>query len=253
MADEFVDPRTCKRVRANAQPGMAFITIGEEVTPPLTTAKVRTNKAKAGNGKAEPGALVKHPDSGKIVECFHCLGNHYISDCPDISAAQKAELLAARTAAHNKRCAKKAQREAAQDDNAKSVSFADGQAHLNIDPKDVSAEAQDQWMLDEAEEEDFAFLQPNSDPKLVAKRKTLDPNKLYLDSTSSFYQMFTEQHLDNIKKSEVTLRGHCNAGTSYSDEKGKYLDLFKLWSMRHGIANLLSTPGLKKRWILGYI
>ena len=98
------------------------------------------------------------------------------------------------------------------------MSFADGQAHLNVDPEVVSAEAEEQWLLDEAEEQDFAFLQPNSDPKLVAKRKTLDPNKLYLDSTSSFHQMFTKQHLEDIKKSDVTLRGHYNAGTSFSDK-----------------------------------
>ena len=57
-------------------------------------------------------------------------------------------------------------------------------------------------------------------------RRTLDPNKLYLDSTSSFHQMFTDEHLDEIKQVEVVLRGHCNAGTSFSDEKGPYLDLF---------------------------
>ena len=101
-------------------------------------------------------------------------------------------------------------------------------------------------MLDEAEEEVFAFLQPNSDPKLVTKHKTLDPNKLYLDSMSSFQQMFTKQHLDDIKKSDVTLRGPCNAGTSYSDEKGRYLNLFELWLVWHGITNLLSIPMLEK-------
>jgi len=58
--------------------------------------------------------------------------------------------------------------------------------------------------------------------------------------------MFTEQHLEDIKKSDVTLRGHCNAGTSFADEKGRYLDLFELWLVRHGIANLLSIPRLEK-------
>ena len=90
------------------------------------------------------------------------------------------------------------------------MTFTDGQAHLNVDPEDVSAAAANQWALDEEEEQAFAFLQPDSDAKLVSKRKTLDPNKLYLDSTSSFHQMFTEQHLEDIKKSDVTLRGHCN-------------------------------------------
>ena len=153
----------------------------------------------------ETGALLKHLNSDKLVECFHCSGNHYISDCPDITAAQKADLLAAWTAAYAKRRAEKETREAARGADDKDSSFVDGQLHMNVGPEVISAEAQDQWLLDEAEEEDFAFLQPNSDSKLVAKHKTLDPNKLYLDSTSSFHQMFTEQHLDDIKKSDVTL------------------------------------------------
>ena len=212
----------------------------------MTTLKTRTNQAKAGKAKVETGAPLKHPNSNKLVECFHCSGNHYISDCPDITPAQKAELLAARTAAYNKRREEKAARDASGGADTKSVGFVEGQLHLNVDPEIISAEAQDQWLLDEAEEEDFAFLQPNSDPKLVAKRKTLDPNKLYLDSTSSFHQMFTEQHLEDIKKSDVTLKGHCNAEPSYSDEKGRYHDLFELWLVRHGIANLLSIPRLEK-------
>ena len=117
MADEFVDPRTSKRVRANAQPGVAFITPGEEVSPSPkpTSGKANKSKTKISDAKPKSGEPVKHPDSGKLVECFHCLGNHYISDCLDISAAQKAELLAARMAANNKRHVEKAQRETAQE------------------------------------------------------------------------------------------------------------------------------------------
>ena len=43
MADEFVDPRTSKRVRANAQPGVAFITPGEEVTTSPKVPNARVN------------------------------------------------------------------------------------------------------------------------------------------------------------------------------------------------------------------
>ena len=92
------------------QPGMAFITPGEEVkttTTTTTAAKTRSNQAKAGDAKEETGAPLKHPNSNKLVECFHCSGNHYISDCPDITAAQKAKLLAARTAAYTKKRAEK--------------------------------------------------------------------------------------------------------------------------------------------------
>ena len=75
---------------------------------------------------------------------------------------------------------------------------------------------------------------------MVHARRTLDPNKLYLDSTSSFHQMFIDKHLEDIKQVEVVRRGYCNAGTSYSDEKGVYLDLFEMWLVKNGIANLLS-------------
>jgi len=70
MADEFVDPRTSKRVRANAQPGVAFITPGEEVSlsPKPTSGKANKSKAKISDAKPKSGEPVKHPDSGKLVE-----------------------------------------------------------------------------------------------------------------------------------------------------------------------------------------
>jgi hypothetical protein len=76
-------------------------------------------------------------------------------------------------------------------------------------------------------------------------RKTLDPQRLHLDITSSFHQVLTEEHLDNLRLAGATLRADCNAGTNFATEKEWYQDLFELWLMRNGIANLLSLPQLE--------
>jgi hypothetical protein len=85
----------------------------------------------------------------------------------------------------------------------------------------------------------------SSNPRVIATRKTLDPQQLYLDSTSSFHQVFTEEHLDNLRLAGTTLRADCNAGTNFATKKGWYRDLFDLWLVRNGIANLLSLPQLE--------
>ena len=38
----------------------------------------------------------------------------------------------------------------------------------------------------------------------------------------------------------------CNAGVIHSDEKGQLLDMFNVWLVEHGIANLLSIPTLER-------
>jgi hypothetical protein len=46
----------------------------------------------------------------------------------------------------------------------------------------------------------IGFLQNESvNPHVVAMPKTLDPHWLYLNSTSSFHQVFVEEHLDNLR------------------------------------------------------
>jgi hypothetical protein len=94
--------------------------------------------------------------------------------------------------------------------------------------------------------EGVGFLQnESSNPRVVAMRKTLDPQQLYLDSTSSFHQVFTEEHLDNLRLAGATLCANCNAGTNFATKKGWYRDLFDLWLVRNGITNLLSPPQLE--------
>jgi hypothetical protein len=68
--------------------------------------------------------------------------------------------------------------------------------------------------------EGIVFLQNESvSPRSVAMSKTLDPRWLYLNSTSSFHQVFTEEHLDNLWLTSATLRAHCHADTNFATKK----------------------------------
>ncbi len=76
----------------------------------------------------------------------------------------------------------------------------------------------------------IGFLQNElSNPRVIATRKTLDPQRLYLDSTSSFHQVFMDKHLDNLRLAGATLCADCNVGTNFATKKGWYLDLFNIW------------------------
>jgi len=90
------------------------------------------------------------------------------------------------------------------------------------------------------------FLQNEfCNPHVAETRKTLNPQMLYLDSTSSFHQVFTEEHLDNLQPAGTTLRTDCNASTNYATKKGWHRDLLDLWLVCNGIANLLSLTQLE--------
>ena len=75
--------------------------------------------------------------------------------------------------------------------------------------------------------------------------ETLKQSYIYLYSTSSFHQMFRANYMKDVRQVDVALRGKCNGGESHSDEKGCVLDMFCMWLVRSGIANLLSLPTLK--------
>jgi len=68
-----------------------------------------------------------------------------------------------------------------------------------VDPDDVVAAAVTaDDNLSEAEDSGFGFLQKESSDPLVAEaRNTLAPNKMYLDTCSSFHQIFTMMYLKN--------------------------------------------------------
>jgi hypothetical protein len=100
--------------------------------------------------------------------------------------------------------------------------------------------------IGDAEFKGISFLQNEStNPRVIATRKTLDPQRLYLNSTSSFHQVFTEEHLDYLHLAEATLHADCNAGTNFATKKGWYRDLFDLWVVHNDITNLLSLPQLE--------
>ena len=64
------------------------------------------------------------------------------------------------------------------------------------------------------------------------KRQTLNEEFMYLDSTSSFYQMFTDKHLLHVEKLAIRLSGECNAGTTHSNKKYWFKDLSNEASIR---------------------
>jgi hypothetical protein len=106
-----------------------------------------------------------------------------------------------------------------------------GMAHVSVGNKELKG---------------ISFLQNESvNPRVNANCKTLDPPWLYLDSMSSFHQVFMEEHLDNLWLASAALRANCNAGTNFATKKGWYHDLFDLWLVHNSIANLLLLPQLE--------
>jgi hypothetical protein len=131
---------------------------------------------------------------------FNCgSDNHWVVNCPNLTATQHEELVS--------------------------------MVHIFIGNKEFKG---------------IAFLQNESlNPHVIVMRKTLIPQQLYLNSTSSVHQIFMEEHLDNLRLAGATLRANCNAGTNFATKKGWYHDLFDLWLVCNGIANLLPLPQLK--------
>jgi hypothetical protein len=53
----------------------------------------------------------------------------------------------------------------------------------------------------------IGFLQNEStNAAILATRKILNPHRLCLDSTSSFHQVFTKEHLNHLNTAGMTLR-----------------------------------------------
>jgi hypothetical protein len=66
------------------------------------------------------------------------------------------------------------------------------------------------------------LLNKSTNAAVVATRKTINLHCFYLDSTSSFHQVFTGEHLNHPKLAGVTLCTDCNAGTIFANKKGWY-------------------------------
>ncbi len=123
-----------------------------------------------------------------------------------------------------------------------------GQANMQTAANDLEDDKEVNHQ-DEDDDLNFAFMQngqkENSMLKAQQAHKTLNPSYIYLNSTSSFRQMFRAKYMTDVCQADVALRGKCNGGESHSDEKGCVLDMFCMWLVRSGIANLLSLPTLE--------
>ena len=71
-------------------------------------------------------------------------------------------------------------------------------------------------------------------------KRTICCWKCYLDSCASYHTFFSEEFLTDIKESDTTMTGRCNAVTKVTKMKGTYGD-FQVWLNRKGIENLISV------------
>ena len=62
----------------------------------------------------------------------------------------------------------------------------------------------------------------------------------------NFYPMFTDEHLSDVSKVDISLQGHCNTFVSHADQRGPGSSIFYMWLMRNGISNIISSPSLEK-------
>ena len=195
-------------------------------------------KAVALAQEGEEGKSVLLTKKGKPVVCFNpkCKGkdeNHYLHSCPKANEEERKEIL------------KAIKKKWADEKQANTV--VPGQSHAQVTADEIESQV---FHQDDYEFEDgLACIQAvdnNSRVQQQKNRETLKPSYLYLDSMSSFNQMFEDKHLEDVQEVGVTLRGKCNAGTIFSNEKGVLLDMFSMWLVRNGIANLLSVPCLER-------
>ena len=82
---------------------------------------------------------------------------------------------------------------------------------------------------------------------MVEARRTLSPDRLYLNTCSSFHMCFTRKHMREVEALSKQLSGDCNAETTHSNKKGWLLGcLFYVWLVENRIANVLSVGLLEK-------
>jgi hypothetical protein len=89
----------------------------------------------------------------------------------------------------------------------------------------------------------IGFLQNNA--AVVVTCKTLNPHRLYLDSTSSFHQVLSKEHFDHLNMAGVTLCANYNAGANFATKKGWYQALFHLWLVATTLPISYPSPNWK--------
>ena len=72
-------------------------------------------------------------------------------------------------------------------------------------------------------------------------KRTLCWWKCYLYSCASYHTLFSEEFLTDVKESDATMTGRCNAGTTVTKKKETY-GYFQVWLNKKCIANLISIP-----------
>ena len=69
----------------------------------------------------------------------------------------------------------------------------------------------------------------------------MNPDNIYLELCATYHSACVDWYLNNIQKSRTALHGHCNAGTTLTNEKG-YYGSFDMWLNNKGIINLQYIP-----------
>ena len=229
--------------RGGTEEALAF----SQASAPVTTQKkkkkdgvkdVGNNSNKNGNDTGSTAAchvveqISKQTKSKKDKTCFHCgKPGHFIEHCLDFTNGKRAMIHAATSNNDDD--------SGADDDN-------DDESTKEVDicgflPSILMLHGA---VMGQSHNDNGQIISQNHKTK-SAPCHTLNPGKLFLDICLTYYQSIIEDELIHIEVMKYGLRGQCNAGTSYSNHKGWLKDLFHIWVMPHGMANLLSIPQLE--------
>ena len=208
------------------------------------------NEAAAGEPASDAGVAFAQTD-GYVPTCFNCRAKgHTVNECPKLNAEGRDKFWADRKSARD---AKQGVTHAAVADKASTPAPVPTPA--NNASTDFERFQRYLALVEATKDLDVGFAQVGNLIKRKvsfasvqdkpAKRFTLDPHKLYLDSCATYHSAFVRDMLNDVKTVGMVLQGNCNAGVSTSKEKGAY-GLWSFWLNEKGIANLLSIPQLEK-------
>ena len=200
-------------------PGVACVQAGGEAGEDDEEDAGTTGVACAQAGEPQ----VKRGKNGKPIKCWNCGKNHTVHNCPELTGPEKEEFIRKKHEEFREEKAARAAAKASGDTVA-------GQAHAQVEVEEVEDR---EWHQDDEEDGFVCVLQGEDELQDLGRkqvvRETLKSNYFYLDSMSSFNQMFERNYLGTVNKVGVTLRGKCNAGVVSSNEKGYLMDMFSMW------------------------
>ena len=167
-----------------------------------------------GDASTKPPKEILANRAGKPIECWHCGGNHRLADC------DKADFLAELKATIN----------------AVTSRVSDAETYLeeltiaDLDDDDIggvsTANCTPSLVVDV--EPGVAFVGGSERERASPPRGTLDLTKAYLDSAASHHQIVRAADLSGVRTVNGMLRSDCNAGSTYSNQKG-YLGDLDMW------------------------